>query len=925
LLKGKKLIVRCRQGDHVEEYIPSSVLANDLPCILIEGNHHWYKEGAKCIEVRPIAQAWSWDVPKVWRATLRPRDHLLLGEASKELEIGTSRLVDVHSPLYAHFSLILQSLEPQPNGLLVTIDDNRPMSPVSVYIPRHDLTFCVNSVNRLECQSFPGFVLDPNFQGIGTLIGLETMISLCNDEISPSQRKVIVPKGILSSQIGLFGHPSISIQLQDQGGYFAYEVDGLLGRLQGSRSVESDLFLIQLHAFTSSSLPDDLTGRSGTSEALEYLSGSSCFSMHTFSEETRSYLDHLATLTPARTLSSPDGQIMEFIKWNPTLPVLSQHPAFLPLVESILDYWRRVAVFHSFGDLLKPIQRPFGMTRLSARAWAHNWIFHHPTHFRETVEDLAYQPRDCMREMESQEREMLAYQVACLCRSSTSTFPHFSSPRNEVKRWGSIYAAESWNWGDIPRWLPHARSMGKIWQSLYKSCLEMVVWPPNFEVTTTLSLLGYCKAPFEFLATLAAIARRPHLVPPSPSLTQSLDLSQGEKFNKDKIRSILLTYTIPYEESRESRIHRGSNEGQQAYETRERQARQSYQDAVSRQIKGVIAELQNQWPNVPNSLNLSARRLLKLSQECRQRLQSTLSGWSHNQDFILHIASIPTALADSYIERINGTLYSPVVNVPLRDFVEIRLQTMNDSLCTMPAPPPDCIPSGNSRSDRVLRPRPSDVSNNLTSLLTFLNKAAQSELEQRYVLNLSESINAARPASEACGKLPTINALSSVMEVTEDSHTMELHRIKDALTPRDYTTVLRKAAGLFPAITPMTLLRQLSFKNRQFMSGAWRDCIIEYAIRLHDAKRARRMLHLLQADWKTQLSLEHQYWREWDPSLYLDWLLIEIDNNFSIRPEQANMALEMLMPSNGRNSVMQMNMGEGKSSVSNSRRMGRSC
>ncbi|PVF94234.1 hypothetical protein CPB86DRAFT_53513 [Serendipita vermifera] len=912
-LTQQELIIRCRQEDEIEEFVPSSALARDLPRNLIDGNHYWYKEGANCIEIRPRPQTWSRDVPKVWKIALRLHEHQLVGMVSKELESGTSQLVDIHSVLYKHLSHTLQSLEPHSDGLLVTVDQEHLVSQPSVYLPRHDLTFRVNSSNRLECQSFPGFVLDLNFRGISTLIGLKTMVSLRNGDDMSSQRKIIVPKGAISTTLELHGHPSITIALREQGGYFAYDIDDILGRLQGSRSVESDLFLVQLHAVTSSSLPDDLTGRSGTNEALDYLSSSSSFSMYAISEEARGYLDNLAALTPARTNLSPSPQITETVKWDPNLPILSQHPAFLHLVESILEYWRKFAVFHPLGDLLKPIKLPSGMNFWSARARARNWVFHHASYSGETLEDSLYQPRDCMRYMESQERERLAFQVACLCQPSTMAFPHFLSPSSEVIRWRSIQAAGNWNWGNISQWLPHAKSMGKIWQNLYKLCSE-VIWPPNFQVITALSLLGYCEAPFEFLATLIALARRPHLVPPCPSLAFSLDLGEGREFDTEKIRRILANYVVAYEQSLESRIEQRPNEGGHAWDTRVRQARRTYQENLTQQINQVIAEMRNHWPNVSGRFSLSAKRLLILDGECIQRLHSTLRGWLLNKAFLDHIGSLPTAVAVTHAQHINWALYSPAPDVPTRNFDGFGPLTIKDLLNRQPAPPhrPSSMDQG---PNRVLRPRPADIPDDLTRLLNHINESAQSELEQRYVSNLSDSINAPRPPSDARTRLPTLNVLKASVEVAKAAHTIELNRLADALSSREYALILQEAAGLSTALTPVILLRQLSRKNRKHLPQAWENCIIDYAIRVHDAKRKQKMLQFCQTDRLSQLSIEHHYRREWDPALHPDWLLIEIDSNFSIRPEQAIIASEMLAPVNGQNSVMQLNMGEGKSSV----------
>src|SRR5690606_15239855 len=55
--------------------------------------------------------------------------------------------------------------------------------------------------------------------------------------------------------------------------------------------------------------------------------------------------------------------------------------------------------------------------------------------------------------------------------------------------------------------------------------------------------------------------------------------------------------------------------------------------------------------------------------------------------------------------------------------------------------------------------------------------------------------------------------------------------------------------------------------------------------------------------------------QSWDPLEHSDWLLLEIESNLMIRGTQAEIANEMLKPTSGKNSVMQLNMGEGKSSV----------
>ncbi|KAK1509356.1 uncharacterized protein CCOS01_15450 [Colletotrichum costaricense] len=52
----------------------------------------------------------------------------------------------------------------------------------------------------------------------------------------------------------------------------------------------------------------------------------------------------------------------------------------------------------------------------------------------------------------------------------------------------------------------------------------------------------------------------------------------------------------------------------------------------------------------------------------------------------------------------------------------------------------------------------------------------------------------------------------------------------------------------------------------------------------------------------------------WQPSEHPDWLLLEIEANLMIRPDQVDVALATISPASGCNSVLQMNMGQGKTS-----------
>ncbi|KAF3913599.1 hypothetical protein ABW20_dc0110554 [Dactylellina cionopaga] len=54
--------------------------------------------------------------------------------------------------------------------------------------------------------------------------------------------------------------------------------------------------------------------------------------------------------------------------------------------------------------------------------------------------------------------------------------------------------------------------------------------------------------------------------------------------------------------------------------------------------------------------------------------------------------------------------------------------------------------------------------------------------------------------------------------------------------------------------------------------------------------------------------------QNWEPLEFPDWLLLEIDSNILIRPDQVEVAHATIQPASGNNSVLQMNMGQGKTS-----------
>ncbi|KAL5318845.1 hypothetical protein ACEPPN_013912 [Leptodophora sp. 'Broadleaf-Isolate-01'] len=120
---------------------------------------------------------------------------------------------------------------------------------------------------------------------------------------------------------------------------------------------------------------------------------------------------------------------------------------------------------------------------------------------------------------------------------------------------------------------------------------------------------------------------------------------------------------------------------------------------------------------------------------------------------------------------------------------------------------------------------------------------------------------------------------------------------------------------MLPRLSPSILLQLLARFNAVVLSAEWKVALIRYALAIASMQRAERLVACGKRDSDILSELANGGHTNWDPEEYPEWLLLEVENNILIRPEQAQIASEMIDPQSGSNSIMQLNMGLGKSSV----------
>jgi hypothetical protein len=137
----------------------------------------------------------------------------------------------------------------------------------------------------------------------------------------------------------------------------------------------------------------------------------------------------------------------------------------------------------------------------------------------------------------------------------------------------------------------------------------------------------------------------------------------------------------------------------------------------------------------------------------------------------------------------------------------------------------------------------------------------------------------------------------------------------------------------WPRMSPSLLLQHLAHDRRDELPEVWKNRIVDYGVALTDLQQASRLSRLHAAPEKAghdaQLvtsdggshaidllnELRNPGHVNWSPYEYPEYLLMEIESGIKIREVQQQIASEMRNPSVSGNAVMQLNMGEGKSTV----------
>ncbi|KAK7447753.1 hypothetical protein VKT23_014011 [Stygiomarasmius scandens] len=880
-----ELVIQARNNKHDLQLLSHQELAGDFPELMVQECVHWLDLKTCEVEFRPLQSLWMSKPDKNWILAFVPG-------GSSTMSCGIDlKLVDIRSSSFHMIAEQLKSLEHK-KYLTITYSTHSPQ--LEVDLPRFRLSFNVNGRDQLECSNFVGMFVHGD-QSIGTLFGLKNRIVLAPS--CPSQpRKVLIPRGNVEFtthehhvNIGIDSSSSRHVR------FFEYNIREDIGYLEGDGSLASHFYKAYLHALTSHCIPDPLTGRTGTEEALLTLQSARSFSFQNIQKEDTEALHNIQSLVPEFSFYPKGMEIMQAICWN-NLPILSQHPAFQFTVREVVRY------FDSFSELqgnsARVVLPQTSAERLIERKFLHSSPYYadvcliSPIH---ATDNLHYS-----RDLEMKEENRVYNITTSIWRGKSFSMLDVI---NVLNRWSRISGPKT----DVSlsysySWLSKS-ILSDHWLALYNRCRDGNIPRDQrrHQLIFSLSSSAFANPSVvdidDLIPVLVQFLENQQfrdIAPPNHSL---YTLSDGTTPTKERVKSFVSSSAVPFEKSPSYRLDRRYREEEYSYNQRRQE---DYRKEIDLGTEAIANHLWTQWRTevLRKPTSISQINLFD-SQDFLSKTTDYFQSCIRNGDLTAHIQVVQTILNES-----------TVVAPPESSYII-------DTSYRRPINPRRSLPTLDKLLSRAAPAMNTAISPDLHWLTTYLTSSGD-VVSQLFGDQLSQSAQALMLKHPVSYQNPSIYDQGQSFEVYEkhcrDSAKKLFDTIKDILCPKSNQEYLLEKAGLWPKITTDSLLRLLSYSQRKGVQQEWTNVLKDYGKRIVEYQRSLRLRYLYALN---DLDAVHKEMANNQP-IGLDdpdWLLIQISSNFLARDIQVRVANEMITPSSSSNSVLQLNMGEGKSSV----------
>ena len=927
--RNGNLIVRACVRDIVLEFVPRELfvgpLTFDLPASLVDNCVHWLDLKTGVIQIRKKPDVWKFKESN-WLVNIHTRHAKRRGVS---LVNPQSRLFQQIARLFDRFELPRQLTVFQPAR-----------KNLSVELRRLELTFCVNTRSLLESPQLRSEI-DPD-QDAGTWYGLNSQIVL-RDTVNTRHRSIIVPMGsLLYKRRELH----VAVDVANDGSYGRFIINDVLGRLDCPAEPRLLYMKALFHAYTSFVVPDPLTGRTGTEESLHCLKSGYCQPWTPLRQGPHHILTLIAKLTPKRCYYPRDMKVMQEVFWDEQLTTAIQHDGYRPIIEDILRKSEQLSIF-AFQKAELPSLEPAGDLHLLQRSYSRRRLYERlniNSDVQQVAPDLSYDARDHCRVSRGR---LNVLESTSLIRNWASEMPTTQDLAGILQNWPTIGGYDR-SFDKILLSDRLAVQFAPEWGSLVNLC-RTAQPEDKFRLMFLFAVMSFCiDVDMDVIRTLIAFAILEDLKALSPPKWPSYSqFRQNQIPHVDYLLQLMKSCCLPYPDDERSAIQFKMNPQRRRML---KAATSAHEQQTENDCKDLAQFLLKQWPCVEPTIEGFPRPRLLDPFKAMEIIRPEWARLLYNSELSSHIQLVQHVL-DRH--RAAGKIEPPKVGIGNQEILFVRQRggdflilsrnllrkagpILSWKLPTMPVNvstagehvdtalttiPYRSLPHHSQNLTQALHAEPiaTPFSREIQELESIVKcvENSQSTVRQQYGADLMQSLNALKTlqstAKKTDGSVFPVRFSAEISKAQQVSKE-QFHQLCRALESEESHVQWLQEGNLWPCITPATLLEQLRSTSTSVFGDCMKESIVLYATSITVLQRLMRIedAHLKKDYQRLAEEQENVGHGNWQPLNYPDWLLLEIDANILIRSGQVDVALATIFPASRSNSVLQMNMGQGK-------------
>ncbi|KAF5250791.1 hypothetical protein FANTH_4063 [Fusarium anthophilum] len=921
-IRDRKLTIKALFRGSILQFVPRSMLkgpmAWDLPADLVDDCVHWLDLTTGNLEMRRKPRIWRRKLSN-WILDIRKR------RATRNTGAG---LVEPNSEIGRKVGAIFQDFEDSKRLTIYQPANGE----LSVELKRLEIRFHVNQRGLLFCPQLKAEI-DPQ-QDIGTLHGLRSLVTL-RDTLNHERRSVIIPIGNIQwERNGIH----VAVRISNEGVYAKYTLNSVLGRLDCPPEPLLLYLKAAIHALTSFPLPDNFTRNTGTEEARHCLLSARSQPWTPLAGFPQRMLSVIKSLSPERTLYPPGINLYQKVRWDQHLTSTIQHEDLAPLVVMIERRSRELGVFSMTQTQQENVSYDLSVAHLRMRGRIRRQLYERVCFDSDTTVLSQAAHTDFFiahRDQKSFLKSCRVYQtIRAMMQSDIgnfslpklapilekwNTFPGIKESLSEIDLAASLEVGAPQLWGELVRRL-HEKDSTRTYDNHFSLALSAF----NDDVDMIV---------IKWLVALSKSNRLSDIQPPNHTLFTNF--RHFEEPSKDVFLSLVMPN--PFDDD---------DNGLVLMENPRK-------DAAS-QITSHILQM---WPNPPLSrqefelsvkgltLNINNFSLKKAWQELYPELRRLKDNWELSvyllqlesaADMLLWLGEQSKTEQKPYEDVWTSTPSHLRVRNPEepREYSSAQVSMINllsrhrihdkgraDSQCQLEQQ------SHSSAGNRDTNPH------SQTPELPVARRPEYNTLQGI----IQKLVSSPLPSQRAYGEdlLMSLAALTLPQQSRRSSYNRpRMASVKGQITHyrqllRDRQDKIEHLASqggkgfawlskgqLWPCFSPVAILEQLRNCNRSLVPQALVNRIGEYGVfttRLQSYLRIEDAILRGDDRWLEE-NLATKEHSNWDPLKYPEWLLLEIDSDMLIRPIQVEVAHAITSPPSMSNSVLQMNMGQGKTS-----------